>query len=224
MAQVVEPDILQAGLRAQALPDLVDRHISAAGLAAGEDPGTVSSAGHSGQHRLDRRGQRHSPGAGLGILQPQFGCNVVDIVPLQAQDLVPAAAGQQQQADRRDGDGILRAVPFGLGQRPAEPAVLVARQEPFARRLLVAPHSLARVLAGRHQIPGFGQPEHRRQHRQRPVGLVGHGRQAVVQGDDMAPLDGRYRKVAQRRNNMVAHNQAEAVSGVGAAVHLDMLA
>ena len=117
VAQVVEPNILQAGLHAQAHPDMVDRHIPAAGLAAGEDPGIVLTAGDSGQHRLDCRGQRHPPGAGLCILQPQLRRNAVDIVPLQAQDLVPAAAGQQQQADRRDGDGILRRRP--VRPRPA---------------------------------------------------------------------------------------------------------
>ena len=104
--------VAQAGPRPDFLPGAVQAADMLPG-AAGNYEGIVRKPRDAGQQlrRLGR--QRYRPAAGLGVFQPQFPGGAVDIVPLQGQDLVAPAAGQQQQAERRDRGGIFRTVPFG---------------------------------------------------------------------------------------------------------------
>ena len=86
-------------------------------LLADDDPGVVRHAADPRQHRLGGGCQRHHAGAGLAVAQAKLACGAVHIVPAQREDLVQAAAGEHEEAERGDGVGGDRA----LSSRPRPP-------------------------------------------------------------------------------------------------------
>ena len=86
-------------------------------LLADDDPGVCGDAADACQHGLGGGCQRHHAGARLAVAQPKLACGAVHIVPAKGEDLVQAAAGEHEEAERCDGVGRDRALPPGLGLR-----------------------------------------------------------------------------------------------------------
>src|ERR1700724_236216 len=53
---------------------------------------------------------------GPALSKAEASVRVIDVLPAQAEDLAPAAAGEQEQADGEDGRRGLRARAFGVGK------------------------------------------------------------------------------------------------------------
>ena len=164
---------LKSGARLDAVPVVGQVRQAGAGLPAADDPGIAFDALDAVEHLLDRRRQRHHARAPLAVAEPQLARRAVDVVPLQGEDFGFTAAGQHQQPDRRDRRRPHRAGGFRLAQGHAGASVLFRRQEPFPGLLAVVAHRLAGIAAVGHKLPGLGQREHLRQHRD---DMVGHFR------------------------------------------------
>ena len=98
VAEVVQPDILNAGLAPHPIPE---RHIGVLGPGGvpdgGEDPGAVALR-HAAFDDVPRRSIQQD-GSRPGLAVAEFEPVVLYLVPAETDDLVLAAAGQQQQAD-----------------------------------------------------------------------------------------------------------------------------
>ena len=101
MADVVDAHVVEPGPRTDALPRPVHVGHVPAGLGARNHPGIVRLARQGLQDVHRRRRQVNGAGAGFPVDDADLGLVEIDMLPAQGQDLVPAAAGQHQQADRR---------------------------------------------------------------------------------------------------------------------------
>ena len=77
--------------------------------------GLVGHAADPCQHRFRRGCQRHHAGARLAVAEAKLACGAVHIVPAEREDLVQAAAGEHEEAERGDGVGGDRALHPRLG-------------------------------------------------------------------------------------------------------------
>ena len=112
-----------------------------------------------------------------------------------------------------------RTLRLGLAQRPAQPPVLVGRQEPLARTLPVVADRAAGVASGRYQAPGLGLAEHPRQHPRRPVRDVGMLPQAMVELRRVFAPDRADRLRAERGEDVPAHDEPVEPGRARLAVH-----
>ena len=164
MPAVVQAHVLQPGALAD--PDPVPLKIAHAVVPprARDDVGVAVDPGDARQHRRGGRRQLHRPRTGLCVGEPHLPRLDVDLVPAQIEDLVLAAPGQQQQADRHRRVRPDAPAPFRLVQHPAETAELLVRQEAFVAALPVHRDLPARVAALRDQLPLLGGPVDPEQH------------------------------------------------------------
>lgn len=153
----MNPHAMRPRPLAQPQPDRVEVREMAPGLLAGDNPRVAFDARDAFEHFFHRRGQRRPAMSRLAVADVQLSGAPVHVVPPEGHDLVPAAAGQQQQTDRRDGGRKHRAVGLCLVEHAAEPAVLPGREEPLAadrfvfvellRSAPTRPHGFASSLA-----------------------------------------------------------------------------
>ena len=204
------------------VPELVDAREAAVRLRPGDHPGITLDARYPREHPVRRRRQRHPPRPGLGIAEPQLAGRPVEVVPPERQDLVPAAPGEQQEADRRHHHGHARPLGLGFEQHPAEPRIFIRAQEPLAPALPVALHRPARVGPRRGHAPGHRQLEHLRDHAQRLVRLARSVPQLVVQRRDMRPVDLGQLQPTQLRQDVQLEQAPEGLHRPRPAVHRDM--
>ena len=71
-------------------------------ISAGDDPWISGRSRELREHCSGGPRERHPPCAGLAVGEPKLGGCEIDVFPAQAQHLVPAAAGQEKETDRRD--------------------------------------------------------------------------------------------------------------------------
>ena len=115
VSEVVDPHVVQPGLLLDPPPVVREAGQSGAiGLAPRSTQGTSVGPLDAVEHLQDRPGQRHHAGTCLRIAQAQHPRGAVDIVPFQGEDLVRPAAGQHQQAGRRDRGGHHRTLGLKL--------------------------------------------------------------------------------------------------------------
>ena len=225
VSEVVDAHVVETGVGTQAVPVGGDGGEVGAGFLADDDPWVVRHTGDPCQHRLCRGRKRDHARARLAVAQAKLAGGAVDIVPAQGQDLIEAAAGEHEEAQRRDGVGRDRALYAGLHlglrlrERHTEPAVLVSGEEAFALLLLIFAHAPAGVGAVRHQAPGAGQGEHLGEDGERAVCSPWGLAQAVVERRHMRCLDHGKRHHAQRRQDVVLERAPVDACGMGVAVN-----
>ena len=124
MTKVVEANVPQPGFVAQPLPQMVQALRRRAGsVPCRKDPGARS--GQPVQNRAGGGGQPDRSRSGLAVPQEQVA--VAPVLPLQGQDFVSPAAGQDQQPDRRGKD--VAVIPC---KRLAQLAGFLPGKEPLA--------------------------------------------------------------------------------------------
>ena len=222
MSAVVNPYIVEPGARPKPEPDLVEILQMVARQLPRDDPGVALDARNAGQHPFDRRRQRYPPRAGFPVANPDLARGAVDIVPAQGDDLVLPAARQQQQPDRRDPRGTEPALRLRLVQHPAEPAVLLRRQEPLAASPLVEPHRPARIASRRRHAPGLGQLEHLGQHHHRLVRLHRLVPHPEMKLGHMRALDRRHRQMSQFGQDVEIEHAPKRLHRARTAVHFEV--
>ena len=99
------------------------------------------------EHRCHRRGHRHHARTCLRVPNAKLTGRAVHVVPTQRENLRMAASGEHQQPDGRNRRRPHRAVRLRFAQCTAQAPVLLGRQEPLARMLLVAAHGAARIAS-----------------------------------------------------------------------------
>ena len=107
-----------------------------------------------------------------------------------------------RQPDRRDGRRPHPAPRFRFLECRADAAVLLGRQESLAGLFAVVPDPLAGIAAAGHQLPGLGEREHLREHRNDVVGHRPRVAHAVVEFDDVARPHVLHRHVAERGDDV----------------------
>ena len=195
---MVEPDLL---LDQPPVPGKVGR--TGTGFGATRDPGNAVDLLYAAEHFHHRPGQRNYARARLGIEQAQHPRRAVDIVPFQGKDIVRPAAGQHEQAYRRDRRRQHRGLGVELLQRRAEALELLGRQEALAGLLAVVANMPARVAAGWHHSPVLGDGEHLGKDPHRLVGRTAGVAQLVAKRRDVAGRDVLERLRAQGRQDVV---------------------
>ena len=203
MPQVMDTYIFEPGPGTHDQPRIVDVGHARTRLLPGDHPRVVRNPGNFRQHAGHGGCQRHHARAALAVAQPQLPRRPVDVVPPELQHLVAPAPGQHQQPDRRR--RMPRHLPLRLQliDRPAEPAILLVRQEPLARVRPVLAHRPAWVRPVLPQAPFDGQRQHLGhdlQHRVRRMGLAAH---RVMQFHHLLAPDLAHTHLAQRRQDVV---------------------
>ena len=197
-------------------------------LLADDDPGVVGHAHYPGQHGLGGGCEGDHAGAGLAVAEAELACGAVHVVPAQREDLVQAAAGEHEEAERRDGVGGDRAVHarlcvrLRLRQHRFPSAGTPRGEEALALLLPVLADGAAGVGAVGHQAPGGGEGEHLGEDHEGAVGGAGRVAQAVVQGLDVGALDHAERHHAEGGEDVVLQRAPVDAGGVGVAVLCDV--
>ena len=164
--------------------------------------------GTRGQVRDHLRGGRregHQPRPRLGIGKPQLPRLEVDVLPAKTEDLAPPAAGEDEEADRRDRGRRSPAPTFRRRlQHPAEAPQLVLGEEALVR-------ALPELLDGPAGVPGasrtkplvLGHVEDPGEEVNGPVRGVGRLAKCVVQGGDLFAADGRDRGLPESGHDVL---------------------
>ena len=194
-----------------------------AGPGTAQHPGNALGPLDTVEHLQDRRGQRHHARAGLRVAQPQNPRRPVDVVPFQIEDLVRAATGQHQQADRRDRGRHHRVLGLEPGQRRAEVPVLLGRQEALAGCLAVLTDMAGRPASGWHHPPVLGEREHLGGHPHRLVRRRGLVPQLVVQRRHVLRPDILQNLRAKRGEDVVPDGQPVVLGRARLAPHRHVL-
>ena len=168
VAKIVEADVLQCGGRADALPDRLKIGDVGAVCLARQEEGIAGDLGN-GRDGAHRRGaEMDDLRAGLAVGQPQTTVIAVDVAPLQRQDLALAAAGEDQQPDRRQRERAFHPERGRRREHLAQPRQLGRREKPL--------HLLAGIFAdAERRVVGAdlmenAEPERGAQRDQRAVG------------------------------------------------------
>ena len=220
VSQVMDAHALQPGMHLDAVPVVGEIRQAGAGLLAPDDPGIALDPFDAVEHLQDRGRQRHHARAPLAVPEPELARRAVHVVPAQGEDFGLAAAGQHQEPDRRDRRPPHPAPGFRFPQGRADVPILLGGQEPFPGLLAVVAHRLAGIAAPGHQVPGLGQLEHLRQHRD---DMVGHRRgvaEAVMERDDILRVDVLHRHGSECRNDVPVDGGPVELLGLGFAMDL----
>ena len=189
MPEIMNAHVVETGARPDAPPRMLEVGEMGTGLPARDHPGIVLVARQGFQQSHRRWRQRNRPAARLRVGQVQLAGFEVDVLPAQLLDFREPAAGEHQQADRRDRRAGLRAVLEDVVENLAEALELLGAQEPLPLFLLEPLDVQAGVRAVGTETPDLGHVEHLGEHAEGAVGLVGRLAHTVVQCGDVAPLD-----------------------------------
>ena len=223
VAQIVQAHVVEPGLPAHKAPLQEDARQRRPRLAPRHDIGVL---GDPRQPRKDRRRlgrERHGSRPGLGIAQGELHRLDPHLVPAQPQDLVPPAAGERQQPDRRRRARRAPAARLQPVQRRAEPAELGIGEKALAPPRAVFRDRAGRVLA-RRQPPIGGVVDQPGQHGDRLVGRRRAVGEAVLQRRRLGAADCGDREPAQRRQDVAVDRHAVLRLGRRLAAQLDMVA
>ena len=224
VSQVMQADVFEPGVLADAVPGVVEVDQPGALLPAREHPRIAGRAGEAVQHPRRRGGQRHHPRAGLRIGEAHLAGVEVQVVPAKPEDFVAAASGQDEEADGRRRMDRGETLGGRGPQRLAEPVEFLAGKESLVLLDPEAGHASARVGSGGTPAPCVGEVEHLDQDVGRPVGHGGHVVQAVVKGEDVLVFDVGDEALAEGRHDMLAKHEPVVGDGQRFAVHRDILA
>ena len=220
---IVDAQILEPGALAYHLPGIVQVAHRAAGDLPRDHVRVALHPGDRRQHVRRLRRQRDRPRAGLRIAGADLARLQVHLVPQEVQDLALAAAGQQQQADRRHRVYRHPLAGLRLVQHPAQPPQLPVGEEPLAAAFPVFHHPPARIAALRDQPPVLRRVVDTRQHVDRPVRDHRRRPQALVQRRRMSMANRQRRHAAERGFDMLAHHVPVVRRRPGLAVPRDMV-
>ena len=171
-----------------------------------EHPGAVGAPLLRREDGAGGRRKPDSPGTRLAVRQHR--AVAVNVLPLEPQCLGLARTGVEQEAQRGDGDRVIR---FRAVERPTERGELVVRQAVRLKAGLAPPQSLARVGVLAPQSECFRVLHHRRQRRERPVRRARiHGRDVVVPVAHILRADRIDRAVAERGQYPAPHGMRVA--------------
>ena len=189
MPEVVDPDVLQDGTGANALPEWLKIGQPGAGEGADDHPGVLVDLLDAGQDVDRGLTEMDDFGAGLGVRQAQGSADQIHVFPLEHHDLAKPATGQDQQSG--GGDRRCEFDPFvlHLAQDIPDPLEFSRAQKTFPLLLGILLYMLARVRPVRTQPPHLGEAEHLRDHFEAAIGLVGNMPQVVVELCDVGPSD-----------------------------------
>ena len=204
--EVVDADVVEPRPRPEDLPGVLEVPEWLAHLAARDHPRV---AGDPRQVRDDLRAGRregHQPRPRLAVGKPQLARLEVDVLPAEAENLAPPAAGEDEEPDRGDG-----------GRRGPTPAPRRRLQDPTeAPQLLLGEEALVRTLPelldGPAGVPGaswtkplvLGHVEDPGEKVNGPVRGVGRLAKRVVQGGDLLAADGGNRGIADGRHDVLS--------------------
>ena len=125
MPEVMQAQPAEAGIGANRPPAVREYPQSPAlGMSRKQERVGITRAGQRGNERPRGLAQRHGPLAGFRVAE--FDDIPSNVAPAQIDHLAPAASGERQQPDRRDGLGPL--VLAGVERAP-EPGELVGVEE-----------------------------------------------------------------------------------------------
>ena len=153
---------------------------------------------------------QHPAGTGRAVL----------VVPTQRENLRMAASGEHQQPDGRNRRRPHRAVRLRFAQCTAQAPVLLGRQEPLARMLLVAAHGAARIASRGNELPRLGALQHARSNPDCRVGGAGFVTKPVMQRGYLPAPDRTERHPTERRHDVQFEHAAIRGDGARLAVHL----
>ena len=227
--EVVNASVLETGPRPDPQPVVIEVRQAPSRPRTRDHPRIAGDPGKTGQHRARGRRERHHPRPRLAVAQLEPARPQVDVFPLQVQDLVPAAAGQHQQPERRNRRCLdrrpspLPGPGLDVVQDPPEPAELLLRQKPLPLVLLVLADGASRVRPCLPQAPHLGQGEHLVQDVEHLVRPVRGPAKAVVQRRDVLALDRSHRHVAERRQDPPGEGAPVGTQGRWLAAHRHVL-
>ena len=170
-----------------------------------------------------RRRQLHRPGSRLGVGEPHLAGLQVDMVPVQVDDLVLAAAGQKQQPHRHRGVHPGASLLLGLVQRPSETLELLVGQEALVAARPIHRDLAARVAALRDRLPLLGGAIDPEQHLDRLVGRRGRLAQRMMERRHRRMIDRQRRLPPERRQDVVVDRAAVGLRRSRLQAHLDHL-
>ena len=173
------------------------------GFAPGITQGLPGDPGQAGEDGHRSGGEGHHPRPRLAVAEAQLGRLEVHLLPAKGEDLVPAAAGQHEEAQRRrrrcpePSPPALPGLRLDLVEDPPEPPELLLREEPLPVVLAVLADRAARVVAGAAKAPDLGEAEHPVEDRDHLVGPVGDVAEPEVEGRDVSVGDRADRQPAE---------------------------
>ena len=197
----------------------------APGVRPGMTQGLPGDAGKVREHLRGGRGEGDEPRPGLGVREAELAGGEVDVLPAKPEDLAPAAAGENEEADGRDRGrgGAARARRRHFEDAP-EPAELVLGEEALVPALPELLDRAARVgHAGRAEPVVDGHVQDPGEEVNGAVGGVGGLAEAVVELRDLLAADGRDRGVAEGGHEVAADGGPVERPGPRLAEHRDVL-
>ena len=121
VAAVVDPHLVETSPPPDPLPDHVQVLETITRILTRDDPRVTLDPRYPLKYPFHRRRQRHPTRTCFRIPQLNVTRRTVDVVPPQREDLVPAAAGQQNETNCRYRRGKHRSVGLGLVEHPRQP-------------------------------------------------------------------------------------------------------
>ena len=162
VATIMKPQVVEPSLRPDAMPVVRDVRHAASRSPSDNHPGIARLPPEAIEHRCHRCGHRYHARTCLRVPKTKLTGRTVHVVPTQRENLRMPASREHQQPDGRNRRRPHRALRLRFAQCTAQAPVLLGRQEPLARMLLVAAHGAARIPSRGNELPRRGALEHAR--------------------------------------------------------------